>query len=214
MDEYRPAVTFAAKLAETLKLFDLSPSKFPFDDRRVKKILERRKQLRGELFFDYLLQQAGISKPTRIFPPLNPKQFEVLIREILSSDWGITGKACRSIASKRKLKGTMVFAEIGGLSQEVNEYSQETAATRNAHRNLQSGIKRACLIYYLLAWWDDEPHLKYSEEMRLASHFTELTHAHFLFDIGVTAVCKTTLMECDIADSRSRMQHRFSVLPS
>jgi hypothetical protein len=88
-----------------------------------------------------------------------------------------------------------VFIEVGGLSQEVNEFSQETAATRNAHRNLQSGIKRACLIYYLLAWWDDEPHLKYSEEMRLASHFTELTHAHFLFDIGVTAVHNANFFE-------------------
>jgi len=97
--------------------------------------------------------------------------------------------------SKRRLTINIVFIEIGGLSQEVNEFSQETAATRNAQRNLQSGIKRACLIYYLLAWWDDEPHLKYSEEMRLASHFTELTHAHFLFDIGVTAVCNANLIE-------------------
>jgi len=86
------AATFASRLKETLSLFDLSPGKFPFDERRVKKILERRKQLRGELFFDYLLQQAGISKPSRLFPPLNQKQFEVLIREILSSDWGITGR--------------------------------------------------------------------------------------------------------------------------
>lgn len=78
--------------------------------------------------------------------------------------------------------------EIGGLSQEVNEFSQETAASQLTPRNLQAGIKRACLIYYLLAWWDDDAHLKYSETMRLASQFTELTHAHFLFDIGVTAV--------------------------
>lgn len=98
MDSVRP--TFAKRLKETLGLFDLSPEKYPFNDRRIKKIIERRKQLRGQLFFDYLLQQAGISKPAKLFPPPTPRHFEILIREILSSDWGITGETLHRVVAR------------------------------------------------------------------------------------------------------------------
>jgi len=82
----------------------------------------------------------------------------------------------------------MRIPEVGGLSQEINEFSQETVESEKTSDKLKHGIKRAGLIYYLLAFWESKPHLKYSEHMRLPSHVTELTHARFLFDIGFTAV--------------------------
>ncbi|KIM24827.1 hypothetical protein M408DRAFT_37047, partial [Serendipita vermifera MAFF 305830] len=78
--------------------------------------------------------------------------------------------------------------------------------------NLQAGIKRACLIYYLLAWWDNEAHLKYSENMRLASQFTELTHAHFLFDIGFTANAASLLCTPLITAEPALVQKVFHAL--
>ncbi|KAG8784641.1 hypothetical protein FRC20_004920 [Serendipita sp. 405] len=74
-------------LAETLERFDLRPQAFPFDEKRIRKIEERRQQLEGKLFFDYLLEQAGIVQPTKIFPPKSIKVFKHLVEEILNSQW-------------------------------------------------------------------------------------------------------------------------------
>jgi hypothetical protein len=73
----------------TLSLFDLSTSSFPFTSKRMKKILERRKQLEGQLFVDLMLEQAGIVSPERLFPPKDSKAFKMLVEEILTSDWGV-----------------------------------------------------------------------------------------------------------------------------
>ena len=66
-------------------------------------------------------------------------------------------------------------------------FSQTTDANPTT-QDLTAGIKRACLIYYLLAWWGDGRHLTYSDEQRISGQFAELTHAHFLMDIGNAAV--------------------------
>jgi len=76
-------------LNNTLSLFDLSVSSFPFTSKRIKKILERRKQLEGQLFVDLMLEQAGIVSPERLFPPKDIKGFKILVEEILTSNWGV-----------------------------------------------------------------------------------------------------------------------------
>jgi hypothetical protein len=75
-------------LNNTLSLFDLSVSSFPFMSKRIKKILERCKLLEGQLFVDLMLEQAGIISPEWPFPPKDNKAFEMLVEEILMSDWG------------------------------------------------------------------------------------------------------------------------------
>ena len=77
-------------VANTLSLFDLSASSFPFSSKRIRKILERRKQLEGQLFVDLMLEQAGISSPERLFPPKDSNAFKTLVEEILMSDWGLS----------------------------------------------------------------------------------------------------------------------------
>ncbi|PVF93680.1 hypothetical protein CPB86DRAFT_789878 [Serendipita vermifera] len=152
----------ARQVHATLSLFDLSPSKFPFDERRITKIRERRKQLNGTLFIDYMLSQAGIVEPTKVFPPTNPEELKFLITSVYNGEWGLARSA------------------------NVNEWSQDTA-TSTREKDLTAGIKRACVVYYLLAWWEDRPNLRYSEQQRISSQFVELTHAYFLMDIGNTA---------------------------
>jgi hypothetical protein len=71
-----------------MALFDLSPGKFPFDERRITKIRERREQLNG-LFIDYMLTQAGIVAPAKVFPPTKPKELKSLIQSILTGEWGL-----------------------------------------------------------------------------------------------------------------------------
>lgn len=78
----------AALVDATLGLFDLSADSFPFDDTRCKKIEQRRKQLDGQLFVDYMLSQAAIVEPTKKFPPRTVEAFKILVTEIVCSDWG------------------------------------------------------------------------------------------------------------------------------
>ncbi|CAG8726796.1 9930_t:CDS:2, partial [Acaulospora colombiana] len=158
----------ARQVHATLSLFDLSPSKFPFDERRITKIRERRKQLNGTLFIDYMLGQAGIVEPTKVFPPTNPEELKFLITSVFNGEWGLARSA------------------------NVNEWSQDTA-TSTRGKDLTAGIKRACVIYYLLAWWEGMPNLRYSDQQRISSQFVELTHAYFLMDTGNTAEATSLL---------------------
>jgi hypothetical protein len=57
--------------------------------------------------------------------------------------------------------------------------------------DLESGIKRTCLIYYFLAWWGDRRHIKYSDDERISTQFAELTHAYYFLDNGDTLVSVT-----------------------
>lgn len=168
----------AALVDATLGLFDLSADSFPFDDTRCKKIEQRRKQLDGQLFVDYMLSQAAIVEPTKKFPPRTVEAFKILVTEIVCSDWGF-GRT------------------------EANEWSQETAGTKPVTRNLHAGLKRSCLIYYLLAWWNTNAHGEYSVEQRLPNHYIELTHAFFFLDTGkstlATSLLSTPLIEQDVA---------------
>ena len=181
----------AALLDATLALFDLSPASFPFDESRCKKIEQRRKQLDGQLFVDYMLSQAAIVEPTKKFPPHTEEAFRILVAEIVYSDWGY-GRAGESpsLLQRRaagvQLESSRVLLYFGWL--EGHEWSQETSGSKPVKRNLQAGLKRSCLIYYLLAWWDTNAHGDYSVEQRLPSNFIELTHAFFFLDTGKSTV--------------------------
>lgn len=77
------------------------------------------------------------------------------------------------------------------LATQVHSWVHSGTPTRQTMPNadLTAGIKRACLVYYLLAWWGDGRHLTYSDQARISGQFAELTHAYFLLDIGNAAVC-------------------------
>jgi hypothetical protein len=73
-------------LDNALSLFNLSASPFPFTSKRIKKILEQRKQMEGQLFVDLMPEQARNVSPKRLFPLKDDQSFIKLVEEILMSD--------------------------------------------------------------------------------------------------------------------------------
>jgi len=75
-----------AFIDERVELFDFSRS--PFTPEHVEEILTRRSLMQDELFIDYMLRNAGIEKPTKLFPPASKE----MVRETLTvvKDAGIS----------------------------------------------------------------------------------------------------------------------------
>lgn len=79
-DESQPSSSAPnAFIDERVELFDFDRS--PFTPERVEEILTRRSLMQDELFIDYVLRNAGIENPTRLFPPSSKET----IRETLTA---------------------------------------------------------------------------------------------------------------------------------
>jgi Nuclear pore complex assembly len=68
-----------AFIDERVELFDFGRS--PFTPERVEEIQTRRSLMQDELFIDYMLRNAGIERPTELFPPSSKET----IRETLTA---------------------------------------------------------------------------------------------------------------------------------
>jgi hypothetical protein len=62
-------------LDNTLSPFRSSISSSPFTSKRIKKILESRQSLEGQLFVDLTVEQAGIVSLESLFPAKNIQAF-------------------------------------------------------------------------------------------------------------------------------------------
>jgi hypothetical protein len=74
------------------ELFDAA--KFPFDATTRAAILERRKQLDGQLFFDLILGNSGAGEASALFPPKNMDEFRRLRELYTASTQDSLRRAC------------------------------------------------------------------------------------------------------------------------
>ncbi|KAG8807143.1 hypothetical protein FRC17_004629, partial [Serendipita sp. 399] len=147
-----PSLPVLAKREEvleyTLKHFDLSPAAYPFDEQRIRKIEHRREQLEGQLFFDYMLDQAGIAQPAKVFPPKSVKVFKYLVEEILNSEWpSLDDYSQETVKSHVRVKRTCLIyyllawwgTERSGSYADDQRLSNQFAELTYAYFNLDNG---------------------------------------------------------------------------
>ena len=128
------------------QLFDLSPEGFPWNDRRVEDIKNRRADMSDLLIFDILLLSGEMRQPSALWPPMDVASLQRLLAAIEQSKY--------------------------------------------------DGLKKDCLIYFLLKWHQDDRAASFKETRCIPPQFSALSDAFWHLDTGINVEVRPASPSC------------------